>query len=566
MNQKNSDGLEDIVITPVDYQFLEVYQEYNKANGIHIVPEDDPIFLPISEIDNSFYEYYKAINKKREKCKKRKKKHGKKELTKADDSRQCLFPSFVQQPESDDSATGYPKTRNDSPGTVNNSCNIRNTSFETKGLSIYQAAKRLWESDLVSIVDGKLYLRIDGVDVPANSENLSSTMLRIMSQEECMKIGRSSYFSDVGTMLKALKIEYGDLSYNTTELYQTPIIKFSNGIFDVSSGHQYYIGEYYYHCFYKLDAAFIPMADLETPVMDRVIVDATAGDEECIQLFWAVLGMLLLPDIRAKKMYVFGTARHSGKTQILDFLNAIYGEYSSTCNLNKLGESYETASIVGKYLCYDGDLSNEALQEKAVGVIKKITGGDVTKTRQIFCSHEDNKLLSKLVVATNHPIKLKRPDEAFWDRVVIVPFICTKAENDRDANLLIKLLDERDAIVTKAILCGLKVIENHYQFPHCAVSEGMLADWAEGPNSSVEEFLEDLCILSKDKFAQNGETTKNLYLAYSCFCRDNGYKVLNENNFAKYLSNQKGLVRKRFPEGRGFLGIELVDSRFEGYL
>ena len=48
MNQKNSDGLEDIVITPVDYQFLEVYQEYNKANGIHIVPEDDPIFLPIS--------------------------------------------------------------------------------------------------------------------------------------------------------------------------------------------------------------------------------------------------------------------------------------------------------------------------------------------------------------------------------------------------------------------------------------------------------------------------------------------------------------------------------------
>lgn len=67
-------------------------------------------------------------------------------------------------------------------------------------------------------------------------------------------------------------------------------------------------------------------------------------------------------------------------------------------------------------------------------------------------------------MVSNHKLLTKNCDDAFEDRFIAIPFPYSIPTEEQDRHLFDKLLQEKDAIVTKAIQYYFRLKQNHYIF------------------------------------------------------------------------------------------------------
>ena len=67
-------------------------------------------------------------------------------------------------------------------------------------------------------------------------------------------------------------------------------------------------------------------------------------------------------------------------------------------------------------------------------------------------------------MVTNHPLLLKEDDQAFWDRLVVIPFRFQVPIENRIYNLEDALKQELSAIAAKALGAYFELRRNKYQF------------------------------------------------------------------------------------------------------
>jgi len=205
------------------------------------------------------------------------------------------------------------------------------------------------------------------------------------------------------------------------------------------------------------------------------------------------------------------------------------------------------------------DLDSGSLSSKAVSLLKMLTGGDTISINEKYKPRYSYRNMATLVFGTNEPIQLHHPNQALWERMVIVPFLHSIDKEDQDKNLLDKLWDERHGIVSKAMLAARELILNNYIFPECSDSERMKLEWSKNNSHTVISFVEQCCDCSDP----NARTfTKQLYHQYVTFCKANSLKIENEYVFARVLTQWGHLERSRWQGDdekihRGFLGIRL---------
>lgn len=67
-------------------------------------------------------------------------------------------------------------------------------------------------------------------------------------------------------------------------------------------------------------------------------------------------------------------------------------------------------------------------------------------------------------MVTNHPLLLKHDDQAFWERIVVIPFRYQIPREQQIDNLEYKLMAEMPAIASRAIMAYYNLRNNHYCF------------------------------------------------------------------------------------------------------
>lgn len=337
---------------------------------------------------------------------------------------------------------------------------------------------------------------------------------------------------------------------------------FHNGLYDIER-EQLIPHSSKYAVFSYLNAHYNPIAKCKR--FERFLWEVCGGDEELVERFWYFIAYLFMQSMEAKVFFVLGTAPDSGKSVVGTVIAGIYPDvYVSTVALTDLSKEFYLEPLAGKALNCSMDLPAKKLNDSDVSKLKMLTGNDSINVNGKHVRMINLVNRAKLVFATNHPIKISTPDEAFWNRLVYLPFNRTIPKEDRDTGLVKELLAEMDGIATKAMKYAKKLIERNFVFPSTLEIENTLLKWQGKQDDRIDEFLQSCCTIGEDGTV---ETMETLYTAYNNYCTERNICPAEWKHLKGYLEDALGLKHcKSRADGSAnpksaFKGICLLETK-----
>ena len=336
-------------------------------------------------------------------------------------------------------------------------------------------------------------------------------------------------------------------------------VLFTNGCFDIVAKTAVPI---YQNDFFvtRIDARYLPDEDyLPCPHFDAYLESTSGGDKGIQRRICAMIGYLLLPGYPGKKILVLGTAKNSGKSVIARFIQRLVGaELVSGQTPFDMTENHALSEFSGKIANMAMDVPAMVLKPSAVGLMKTLSGGDVVSMNPKGLARRSQICFTKQVIGTNASLQLQVYDEAFWTRVVVIPYIYSIPAEDQIFDLEEHLYRERHAVVTKCMKAARQLIKNNYEFPECTVAEAMKDLWI-GWRANAEAFLRRYCV-------EEGSFTSStvLFSAYSQYCAQRGIPCGEMAGFirlAKKLFPTEGNARVQHQgvQKRGLPGVRFTD-------
>lgn len=406
--------------------------------------------------------------------------------------------------------------------------------------------------------NGKYYRQLD-------QEQFALTVRSLLPSEAENKISKFNRFKEAYNFM----LVNGELEKYFTEKEikaSKSMIAFQNGLYDRKTGNWKKLSPKY-PILFNINAEYLGEEEPETPYMDSIILSATGDDEEVLLLFYQVLGYLFSQGTEAKKFFVFATAPDSGKSDIGEFLGRMIGEDNiSVIALNDMGNRFALGKIGKIALNYNMDLPSAVLNNNAVQKIKLLTGDPRIDCEEKYVQNRTVIHHCKFLFASNHPIRLKEDDEAFYQRIVLIPFLYSVIDEAKDYQLPDKLWEERHAIATKAAHAYRELCENNFVFHSSQIADEMIASWQGGYKLPLlDEFWNDECI-----YCPNDESiftsTKELFKAYQLYCESKGIIIddKEKSNFSRQfharfdVEKRKGRVKGEPNSLRGYRGILLA--------
>ena len=295
----------------------------------------------------------------------------------------------------------------------------------------------------------------------------------------------------------------------------------------------------------------------------KFLQDVTGGDEILQERIWQALGYILTQSNEAKSFFVLGVAPNSGKSLLGNFIESLFEEsYVSNVPLNAFNRPFELAPIAGKAVNISLDLPATRLNADAVSALKQLTGGDAVLINAKYERPFRYRSRAKLLFATNFPLELASRDDAFWQRMVYLPFDYSIPKAQQNPGLFDMLQEERDAIVSEALRHTRTLIDNNYCFPTTPLIERRMEEWQGRANPSIENFLRDCCIIDE---SCRGELVDTLFPAYERYCDSVGFSVKSRPFFKQFLEDEVGLRHFKMRDGgnnpqSAFKSIKLIQG------
>lgn len=182
---------------------------------------------------------------------------------------------------------------------------------------------------------------------------------------------------------------------------------------------------------------FCPEA--QCPLFDQLVASAMGNDTILIELLWQAVGDILSNGNLAKVFFLFWGPKDTGKSLIAEIIAMLFEENAvKAIGINDLGTQFALAELVDKRLGICMDLGDETLSPASIGKIKSITGGDRIRIEAKYKPAITTKINAKLLFGSNHLIKLKTPDAAFSERMILIPFRYPVPKEKQDKMLLKK--------------------------------------------------------------------------------------------------------------------------------
>lgn len=202
-----------------------------------------------------------------------------------------------------------------------------------------------------------------------------------------------------------------------------------------------------------------------TPNFDAFLAQITGGDMELTERIWQMIGYIITPDTSGKVFFLMQGVPNSGKSILSALISSLFNvDAVSALDVHALSEKFAVSELQGKALCISPDLSSGPLDTKSVSKLKQLTGNDVVSADIKYKARVQFLCQAKILLATNHPLLIRERDDAFVERVVVIPFNYTTPKEQQNRHLLELLQLERDAIATRAIAAYYRLVSQKYRF------------------------------------------------------------------------------------------------------
>lgn len=285
-------------------------------------------------------------------------------------------------------------------------------------------------------------------------------------------------------------------------------------------------------------------------VFEKYLNDLCDGDDIMKNLLLECMGLAIsnIPGYRVKKCLLMVGEKDSGKTQIKKLLTKLIGtEYCSSSELSSMSSSnkFGTSDLYNKRLAGSNDMSYAKIDD--MSMFKQLTGGDTIsvefKGRTPF-SYTFTGFLWFL--ANDYPKFSGKKENAIYERFLIAPCTHVVKENEQDPELLNKMLNEGEYIVSLCIQHLLDLKNRHYKF---ITSEKMnkALDHYKVMNNSLLQFVEECCDIDDMLLKENRVTFPKFRRYYQRWCNETGVMkmALTNDNMELYLNMKYGTEKKR---------------------
>lgn len=413
-------------------------------------------------------------------------------------------------------------------------------------IPIKRNTMQIMEDHLLSKVSirrlyGGIYLYNGKYYIPLTEQDYS-ILIRRKSDDGIISILKNyRAFSDGYRFLSSNPdIEFDN--YVTDSIRFKTFIAFENTLLDARTGKQYKHNPDY-PVFFGVNACYVNRPT-NTPCWDAFLHSASNGDEKIKQLIYEMLGYLLLQGNDGKCFFVLATAPNSGKSLMGDFIGELFPDaYISHMAINDFGERFSLGGLWKTLVNVSMDLPQSTLSTNTVSLIKTLTGDSKITAEEKYMPKCTALNRLKLVFGTNSRISISAPDSAFWDRVIIVPFLNEIPRKKRISDLLSHFIAEKDDILSKSIPYVTKLIEKNYDFviPDAAIA--MKWEWSGNIGDSIGNFFTEYCVITDTACGISVQELFDCYQEY-CLAKSILISISDVANFSKIITQRYQQVKK----------------------
>ena len=361
---------------------------------------------------------------------------------------------------------------------------------------LVEVTDKLVEYDLIRDESYEVYFYDGGYYHQADNITLAIFIKQNLPSGIIDRITTPSFYEKVRLNLKSdnrLKIVSRTRQNDDTK-YK---VVFQDGIYDCRSG-----------CFLDFSPQYLLFSKLNVlfkrrPCADRFqkfLHEVSGGDRLIETEVWEMIAYLLLPTNDGKCFFMLGVAPNSGKSLLLKIIEAMFSEADiNRASLKSISGRFALSSIAGKRINIAPECVDERISAEIVNNIKILTGEETTNVEKKGKNPVREYIRCKLVFATNAGISFGVRDDAFWNRMRIVPFMHSIPQEQQDTDLYSELLEELDDIATIAITkYAGDLIRSNYSFTCPEYAKDMMRQWRNSRLDILKDFLDEICIITRN--------------------------------------------------------------------
>jgi putative DNA primase/helicase len=283
---------------------------------------------------------------------------------------------------------------------------------------------------------------------------------------------------------------------------------------------------------YQLSFVFDPIAEA---TMFQKYLDEVLPDKSLQLVLAEFIGSIFIKNgsgIKLEKALILTGGGSNGKSVFFEIINALLGP-ENICNfsLGSLTDSsgYSRAQIENKLL----NFSSEIDRKMNIAIFKQLTSNEPVEARHPYGRAHQIKNYAKLAFNTNRLPKDVESTKAFFRRFIIIPFNIVIKEEDQDKELHTKIINNELSGVFNWVMKGLARVINQKGFTHSISIVEQVKNY-ETESDTVKLFMDEF---NYKKSKDCRFKVRELFDTYKTFCKDDGYKPLNNKEFCKSLKN-----------------------------
>lgn len=242
----------------------------------------------------------------------------------------------------------------------------------------------------------------------------------------------------------------------------------------------------------QIKANYNPNLNDSNGLIFNKFLNEVAPDQDTQILLQEILGYSISPLNNAKKSFILYGESNTGKSIFLGLITGLLGQENvSAVPFQQLDNRFSTASLYGKTVNVCADLPKGAINDDSV--FKQLTGGDIMKAE--FKGQDEFEFVNtaKLIFSTNSlPENYGDEGNAFYNRLILIPFNQVIPEEKQDKTLNLKLQQELDYIFMWGLEGLERLIQNNMKFSISKESKELLENYKISKVDNTLEIIKDM--------------------------------------------------------------------------
>ncbi|HEX8396398.1 MAG TPA: phage/plasmid primase, P4 family [Pyrinomonadaceae bacterium] len=262
----------------------------------------------------------------------------------------------------------------------------------------------------------------------------------------------------------------------------------------------------------------------------RRYLNRTLPEKELQDILAEFVGYVFTKYLKLERaLLLFGTGAN-GKSVLFDILNALLGKTNITnFSLSDLLQEHNRALIANKLLNYGSEINAGTTRD----IFKNLVSCEPIMARLKYGNSFLMTDYAKLCFNCNELPRDIEQTNAYFRRLLIIPFRVTIPEAEQDKTLASKIIESELSGVFNWILEGLRRLLKNERFTESEIIKAEVENYRKESDSAAM-FIEETHF-QKVSDKERATFLKVIYSEYKLFCQDYGFRPLNIQNLCNRL-------------------------------